>query len=319
MGYRLVKGRYVLRYETEDGKWRASQPDGDSVWFAPDSPAHLSDFEGRDARFSVGGTVQLRLDGIDALEVHYQGGHQPLELAHAARAALLRRLGFERVVLGPTGVTVAESKPRSVRGYIAVRGVDETESRRPIALAFTGSVPESSGRDVLLGPAHARKSVNVALARSGLVYPMIYTTLPIELRRVFWSAIETARTEQRGLWAPGVDRSVRPTKLRTRADLERVVLWPKLYRRLHDYLGAHGDLSRFDAWLRAEPASRDDMVLVRSLDDLRALHNVFRVEGDRISMRFDPIDLVVASSARVVRDASPSINRVVPASVPRLA
>jgi len=63
--YRVIAGRAVLV-----GK----QPDGDSVRFVPDDATLLTGLKNGDrVRVSGDGSVQLRFDGIDAPELHYQG------------------------------------------------------------------------------------------------------------------------------------------------------------------------------------------------------------------------------------------------------
>jgi hypothetical protein len=50
---------------------------------------------------------------------------------------------------------------------------------------------------------------------------------------------------------------------RSVADLSMLIMFPKLYRRLVKYFKAgHRDLTAFDTWLRADPISRDDRVLL---------------------------------------------------------
>lgn len=81
----IIKGSYHIQH---------SQPDGDSIHFLPDDPAAFTTLHLR-AQAHSDGTVQLRLDAIDALETHYSprvhGGflqHQPLGLADGAAAKL---------------------------------------------------------------------------------------------------------------------------------------------------------------------------------------------------------------------------------------
>jgi hypothetical protein len=72
-------------------------------------------------RVGLDHSVQLRLDGADAPELHYQGVAQPRALA--ARDLLLRWLGFRRLVWGP-GFHCRRSEPRSVDVAIAASSVD---------------------------------------------------------------------------------------------------------------------------------------------------------------------------------------------------
>ena len=92
-----------------------AQPDGDSIRFTPDDPANWDLITGTRVKRNASGAAQLRLDAIDALEIHYgtPRTHQPLNLAHAAAAELLPWLGFTNVVRGQDE-TVTSSTPDTV-------------------------------------------------------------------------------------------------------------------------------------------------------------------------------------------------------------
>lgn len=86
-----IRGQYRIEH---------AEPDGDSVRFYPTDPQAFRT-AGIAARAGAGGSVQLRLDAVDAVETHYSprtaGGaplHQPLRFGHAAAARLLHLLGF---------------------------------------------------------------------------------------------------------------------------------------------------------------------------------------------------------------------------------
>ena len=67
------------------------QPDGDSVRFRAGDPDLFTQLEnGQRVQPSADGTVQLRFDGIDAPELHYQGHEQPQ--GTTARDSLLAHL-----------------------------------------------------------------------------------------------------------------------------------------------------------------------------------------------------------------------------------
>src|SRR4051794_34514742 len=86
-------------------------PDGDSIRFRPDTPslvARLRDGERADP--SADGTLQLRLDGIDTPETHYNGQAQPL--GEPARDELLTWCGFSDVVWN--GDTVSGATPERI-------------------------------------------------------------------------------------------------------------------------------------------------------------------------------------------------------------
>src|SRR5436309_2720540 len=122
MSYRLVKGAFVTV---------GSQPDGDSVHFRPDNPDLLKNLpvgtnkEG-DARISTKGESQLRMEGVDALELHFTtiADHQEINAARRARdVLLLTLLGFGEVQFNPNE-TATSSVPPAVPGYILTNGLD---------------------------------------------------------------------------------------------------------------------------------------------------------------------------------------------------
>jgi endonuclease YncB( thermonuclease family) len=89
----LTQGSYHLK---------GTQPDGDTVHFVADNPNDWKLVGGKNpVRLTPAGHGKLRLEGIDALETHYQGAHQPLKHAHAAANEFLSRLGFTNVQREP--------------------------------------------------------------------------------------------------------------------------------------------------------------------------------------------------------------------------
>ncbi len=213
------------------------EPDGDSMRFVPDAPGILARL-GIAARVSGNGSVQLRLDAIDALETHYSpsagGGpqrHQPLGLAHAARDDLLATLGF-------TGVrhrreTVVAAVPAQSRGHV-LTGFADTHGR-PVALVYPGDPVEADGTPVTVDGARLRASANWRLLERGLAYPTYYSRLDPQSRALFTGAVRRARTAGLGLW-PG-DRTVTGVVVEGEEVLtDQAVVLPKLFRRLVDYL-----------------------------------------------------------------------------------
>ena len=51
---------------------------GDTLKFLPDSPVLVEGLEGRSPRFTTRGMVNIRFEGIDALETHLVGPHREL-------------------------------------------------------------------------------------------------------------------------------------------------------------------------------------------------------------------------------------------------
>ncbi len=288
-GYLLVKGEFYLFYKKN--KLVGSQPDGDSVWFKPANKKLLSNLGGRSANYNVGGFAQLRFEGIDCLELHYHGSHQNLEHAKAARNLLLEKVGFDEVEYsGGEGLTVKSASPHPISGYILTRGIDPYG--RPVSFVVPGHIPKSDGATIVLDGPDLKNTVNARLASAGLAYPGFYNTLPTALRNYLSDLSTKARRAKKGLWPKDV--SLKGATVASLSDLEQFRLWPKLFRRLVDFIKSKPQsLAQFDAWLRAKPADRDDELWILSLGEVGNLHDVFQVKQNRIKMMYDPHDLVI--------------------------
>lgn len=301
MSYRLIEGSFVLGYGPADD-FSASQPDGDSIWFRANDPEKWKGIGERAPVPSKGGTVQLRLDGIDALELHYRGGHQRLDLAVAARDELVRRIGFREVTYGKNGIVVAGAKRNAMPGHVLVRAIDDTPNGRPIVLAYPRKAAERDGATIEPTRARAYRSLNGYLLRQGLAYPMLYDTLSDDLRKAFRAYVELARAFGAGIWADGIDRTATWTRLGGPTHLELHALWPKLYRRLHEFMQLDKSLGKLDDWMAVDRDGRDDAVLIGGSTNGR-LTDVIEVKDQSIRLRCDPLELVVRSGATPVTPA----------------
>lgn len=304
MPYRIVEGEFRLSYVNAAGRTQGSEPDGDSVWFKPANPELLRKVgaAGWSAKFNKGGLVQLRLEGIDALETHFEGKHQRWEPALAARDALLAAIGFGAVTYAtpknegekPMRVqTVA--KPHPVKGYVLTRAIDSPQHGRPVAFAFAGKAPKGQNGELELGVAVLRRSVNWKLMKLGLVYPMYYTeTLPTDLRDELTAQMVAARKAGRGVWK--FDRTMTLTAYSSVESLEGTAIWPKLFRRLAKYFAdGRKSVAGFEAWLREKPKDRDDALFIQDKAEKGNLHDVIEVKGDKLRMKYRPERLMVES------------------------
>lgn len=307
MGYRLVKGAFDLVYD--NARRCGSRPDGDSVWFKPSNPKALEHLGGGRPKVNGGGMVTLRLEAVDALESHYGAGHQRLDLALAARDELLHLLRFASVEYSTTdGMTVRSSTPEAAPGFILTRGIDSPRNGRVVAFAFAGRPPRPDGTEFIVPPSLVRLSANFRLALRGLQYPMYYAdTLPADIRRSFDGAFAQARAHPAPLSVWKSDTSMRRNRITSRRDLEAITMWPKLFRRLWDFLGdGSPSLAGFGAWLEAEKEDRDDALWVRSMGQLVNLHDVVETKGHTLRMRFPAEDLVVVSKQPGTITTAPS-------------
>ncbi|MCB5180212.1 thermonuclease family protein [Streptomyces antimicrobicus] len=278
-----------------EGSFRVlgARPDGDSVRFVPDDPAHWDLVPGpHPVRRNKAGSAQLRLDGIDALETHYVPAHgaelhQPPPYAEAAADELIRWLGFLSVLRDAHG-TVSSAEPAAVPGYVLTRGADV--NGRCVALAGRGPAPAPSGSALHVDVPLLRQTANVHQLRRGLAYPTYYTKLYVDLREEMTAAVAAARQEGLGVWP--LDQTLSGAKIDGLASLsESTVVLPKLFRRLADYLtlGA-GDpsLGGFGAFLD----QRADRVLVLPRGQFTGLSTVVEVDGQSVRLSVPPEDLV---------------------------
>lgn len=220
-------------------------PDGDSIRFAPDHLRALDHLPGTTRlRVAQDCSVQLRLEGIDAPELHYLAHAQ--RLGDAARDTLLRALGIDDARIDHDLVTHAPA----VRGSILTRSIDP--NGRLIAYAFR----DQTTPDVAA-------SVNAAMLRAGMAYPLAYDTQPPEHRTLFARLARTARKQSLGIWAHdrtpafalASEHSIGP---------HGALIFPKLFRRCLAYFadrfsGFRGDLR---TWLESEAGADNDVLLL---------------------------------------------------------
>ena len=268
-------------------------PDGDSVRFLPDDPATLRRLTDGD-RLEVSerdGTVQLRLDAIDAPESHYQGQAQPL--ADPARDDLLAAAGFTGLRYSTDGEgTVEATTPERVPAAIAASLVET--NGRPVALLFVGDAATSypDGTAVTVDEALFDRSLNAAQTRIGRVYLTLYTSTPEAARTRF---IALAREAGAGTPAPlagtvwAADRSA-GFRVTTQADVgpQGSLVLPKLFRRVTDYLASEST-ETFDAWLLDQGADDDP---VEAMGQRTTLSALVTQSGDQVSLTVSPLDLV---------------------------
>ncbi|MFC9328719.1 nuclease [Kitasatospora sp. NPDC057015] len=285
----LIKGTYRIL---------GTQPDGDTLHFTPQDPGFWCDVPGRNrvARNSRGGG-KLRLDGIDALETHYQGVgpdfvNQPLDDgAHSARDELLKWLGFTTVVQGEDEKVTA-STPETVPGYVLAGGADTYG--RCIAMAGRGPLPSGTkdGDRIDVDVNLVNQSANHHLLSRGLVYPTFYTNLPQELRLDMADTAKQARTSAvpGSVWAKDATRTGATVTGLSSITTDLVIL-PKLFRRLADYIRLFGpSLNCFPAYLAGEG---EEFHVPEQEESVRGLQHIVTVTDNTVKLTRDIEDIVL--------------------------
>ena len=282
--YRAVQGRLVVV---------SKRPDGDSVRFLPDRPDPWQDLRNsRRVRPSQEDrTVQLRLEGMDAPELHYGAAAQPL--GAESREALLGLLGFEEVTYAADRCTVLAATPERPPATVLTRAADA--NGRIVAFVVPGASGLADGEPVRLDDALLSRTVNHAMVAAGWAYLLAYTALAGAHRRALGTAARQARGAGLGVW--GLDRTWEfdlrgPDPLGPGGQL----VMPKLFRRCTDYLlardgGFDGTLAD---WLLASRSWRqrdeDDRVVVDDRYETR-LSELLLLRNGRVALQVDPLDL----------------------------
>ncbi|WP_239377316.1 MULTISPECIES: lamin tail domain-containing protein [unclassified Frankia] len=295
MTYTVLHGRFVIRYP--DRPRQGPEPDGDTVKFLPDTPALVERLPRRSGRPPGinGHGISVRLEAIDALETHFGETHQELAGANAARDELLRLLGFTNIVFFPDLPNNVQSADQdSLRGHVLSNGIDG--NGRLIAFVYPGEHPGPDGASVFADNALIDQSVNAALLTTGHVYPAFYATLPAALRNHLAGISRAARAarDAAGLWPRATADPNGAATIANLADLQQLVLWPKLFRRIVPYLAAgFTSFDGFDAWLRTDTVNRDDALFLLDRHESGNLHDVIHAEEHRVQLTVWPEDFII--------------------------
>ena len=197
--YTLVKGQFSI--QSKEKPRQGPEPDGDTVRFLPESVdlvRKLPRFSGR-APDITNGHINVRYEGIDALETHFQGEHQNLSFAREARDLNLKSLGFTGVKFYADLANVVESVDRDpMPGYVIANGIES--NGRLLGLLFPGTSTGHDGEKIFVDESMLPKSVNAKLVEAGLAYVEPYDTMPISLVQVLRSIITAALGSGKGMW-----------------------------------------------------------------------------------------------------------------------
>ena len=219
----------------------SGEPDGDSVRFQAEDDTLFDQLEGR-IEFKSGGQVQLRYEGIDALE-----------------KAAIRPFSSDAT---ERNIELLGGRRSGLPGYILSSHADG--NKRPVFFVFTGNPPDwdNSGRGDELQADLLRQSVNYRLLQEGHVYPMFYETLYKELRDEMVVATQEARAAERGIWSD--DRSTNGFQVDIPPDLSELPpIFPKLWRRLQSFYQRQSNRNKgIEAFIRELSRGKDRLFTI---------------------------------------------------------
>lgn len=264
MPFTLVKGHFIPA---------AGVPDGDSVRFRADDPIFWLKVRGRRVNINFENrTVQTRFEAIDAIEKH---AIEPLSTE--AKNSMLSLINYDQ-----------NTNPEP-EGYILSRMTDT--HGRPICFAFNGSIDTNDGSDVFLDKPMVRNSINYKQMEAGFAYPLYYNTLFRDLREAFDEALGSAKSSSHGYWP--TDTTMTGVTVDNYQSLSTISpIWPKLWRRLEEYLRTHDNLDDFIVWLE-EKRERVDILPIM---EERGLEDVVKVEGNHVGLTEAPENLRLVSA-----------------------
>lgn len=299
--YTLIKGNYWIRYS--EIPRQGPEPDGDTVRFEPENKQavlNLPWHSGRGPNFNNRGNIAVRYEGIDTLETHFNGAHQQLEFANAARDENLRLLGFREIIFFPDMPNKVQSVEKdSMPGFVIANGIDA--NGRLLGLAYAGTSDFPDGEKIFVDENLLKRSVNAKLVEAGLSYVEPYDTMPLCLIKALRQLIATAREKPgQGLWPREDVNTHKAAQIADLAKLETLILWPKLFRRLATYFSqGYTGLEQFDTWIRKDPIHRDDTLRLPD-GEKGNMHDTYVINGDSLKLRFNPEELLITPDPKPI-------------------
>ncbi|MBX9722348.1 MAG: thermonuclease family protein [Candidatus Obscuribacterales bacterium] len=221
-----------------------ASPDGDSGHFRADNPEDWKQLE-REAtttaravkvRINKNGTVQLRIEGIDSPELHYQ--HLAQALAKWSRDVFLKMLGVKKVSYDSNDI-VTFAEPKRIKAFIVSAGPDKYG--RPISYLFLGRPSQelvdkikANGGYLKDNEVPIRESINNLLLKVGAAYITQYDNSPAEHRAALVEAATEAYEMEAGVYKE--DATAQFT-LNGQDSIgpEGALIVPKLFRRISNY------------------------------------------------------------------------------------
>ena len=241
MPFVLIRGAYFPAI---------GEPDGDSVRFAADDISLWDRLDGR------------RRPGVPMIRCNF--------VSRVSMPSRKWRFSHWRQRPG-IACSISSGLPRERSRPVATSCREPPSHGRPIVFAFAGDPPEADGTDVFLDAARLRESVNFKQMQAGFAYPLYYNTLFRQLRETLNEAVDEACANQRGNWP--TDATQIGVTVSQRSQLASIPpIWPKLWRRLEEFLRSRTGLAGFLIFIRNTGERADDLTNFEQ----HSLDNFFR-------------------------------------------
>lgn len=279
--YRLIRGNFAII-----GK----QPDGDSIRFVADNPKlYESLHRAYRIKPSRDGSVQLRLEAIDAPETHYGKAAQPL--GKEARDRFLDWLGFKSIEFKKN--EVLDSEPNTIAGAILTKAADA--NGRPISYVLLGKDGFDDEKWVMVDEKLLEKTANFNMLSTGSAYYTVYTSTPFAHRQLLRKVALEAREKNLGIWQKDTTSEFALSDADDIGPKGQLIL-PKLFRRCIDYLKAvdGGFRGNLEDWLidssKMLSRNENDRVVIRDSEEVQ-LSELLVQRNSKIVFQADLLDL----------------------------
>jgi endonuclease YncB( thermonuclease family) len=263
-----------------------TSPDGDTIRFRPDDEGSLQALEPRAKASGLSRTIPIRLEAVDAPELHYEGKRQRLSLT--ARARLLRHLAISSVHYAAQWA-LRSPTITAPRGWVIARHIDTYG--RMIGFVYRGSdLPLRRDGVIKLDRLLVAASANARMLATGAAYPIFYRGLPRHVHEELIELAIAARRDHRGVWACDASRAFAFEGVRSIADRGALVL-PKLFRRGVAFCRSDDarDVTDARAFVRWAIRQEDALAIGARRTNLGAL---LRVVGRQVRLIGDPIEMI---------------------------
>jgi len=211
---------------------------------SPFQPTHVFDnakVRGRTATAPItNGKLTIRLQGIDAPELHYQPS--PLSTAEKKGLTDAKRAAYHEVT-HPYRQFLGATSSKALHDFLSRAGEATLPCRVFTHVDAPNEVFDTYGRligDIEVTVAGKRVDINHWLVEQGLAYPTFYSSMNDDEIKAFLALAKTARTKKLLVWKhlaktiPAFDFDLREPK-KNETDVlatdKGPVILPKLYRR----------------------------------------------------------------------------------------
>jgi endonuclease YncB( thermonuclease family) len=300
------------------------QPGAFSYEFEPDVFRRTDVFEGAEARgtgrkkvISAGRKITVRLQGVDAPELHYKAS----ALKSSPEISAAERTAFNTLNRHERRQYLGETATVALADYLRTLGQGGIPCQFYSFVDAPGDVIDTYGRfvgNIMVGPGF-RTDLNLWLCKEGWVYPTFYSSMASDEIKLFLDAMAEARPKGR-VWA----NYARDTR---KIDLDLLyrapgatpdpaadvgpILMPKIFRRLLAFtiekrVGIRGGSFRaylkerrdecfaLDDFLEQGPHAAEITTLDRLMSGVR-----FRPEPHELVFRKKPSSLFDAQDRRI--------------------